>query len=504
MLSRGSKWVPWLLGLLMLLAPLFRSGKIPLALLLLELLSVVILLLLWWRPARRMNLSTAQVVALVSLMLIPLVYLIPVPASFGELFPGRADYVNARIYAGGVEALEWQTLSLYSRETLAGWLVLLLPLATFVAARSLDTRQLRGLLSLLFVIAAFEAVLGLVQFGSGAGSPFYLGMVKAYGSAVGTYTSRNNYVGLMYMVLMMTLALFMATLGRHRARVGNQTFRQRMVYLSTMKGHQAFLYATFSLLLLLAIVFSRSRTGIGLTMVGVVLASLLFARRIGGKNVFGMTGTVVAIVLGFGISIGLAPVLDRFAAGDAVSNARWTIFEGTIQGISQFFPVGSGSATFRETFPAFQNVDQGSYIINNAHNDYLEWVYDGGLLAGLLILGLLLLYGYRWTSVWKTEKWGEFRFIQVGAGLGMLLILLHELVDYNLYVPANMVFFAFLAAVYFHEYDESEVLEKGVKSPKQHESVAQVDVPAEGVPTERMRTGAAVGIDEGARNPFMD
>lgn len=478
----------------MFLAPLFRSGKIPAAWLLLELISVAILLALWWTPAAQRKLSWGHILALGGLMLLPLLYLIPLPVDLVQMLPGRSIYIDARLLASGADALGSQRASLFPRETLTGWLILLMPLASYLAARSLDTRQLRTLVTLLFVIAALQAVLGLVQISAGPDSPLFLGLSWSGGSAVGTYTSRNNYVGLLYMVLMITLALFMATLGRHRARVGQQSLRQRLLYFSTMRGHQAFLFGAFSLLLLLAIVFSRSRTGIALMMLGVLLASVVFARRIGGRNVFGLTGTVVSIVLGLAIAVGLAPVLERFSAKDRVSDARWTIFDGTFEGIGNFFPVGSGPATFRETFPPFQDLSQGQYIINNAHNDYLEWLYDGGLLAGLLIVTMLVLYIIRWFTIWRKDKWGEFRFIQVGSGIGMLLMLLHEGIDYNLFVPANMVFFGFFAALFFHEYDEAE----DALASRRNTPVASA------VPEVRTRPVVKPVFDEDERNPFMD
>ena len=64
-------------------------------------------------------------------------------------------------------------------------------------------------------------------------------------------------------------------------------------------------------------------------------------------------------------------------------------------------------------------------MINRAHNSYLEWIYNGGLVAIALIVGFLALYVARWFSVWRRDEWGEFRYVQVGAGLGLLLMLLH-------------------------------------------------------------------------------
>jgi hypothetical protein len=38
----------------------------------------------------------------------------------------------------------------------------------------------------------------------------------------------------------------------------------------------------------------------------------------------------------------------------------------------------------------------------------------------------------------------------MGAGIGLFLMLLHSLVDFNLRIPANQIYFAFLAAIFFH------------------------------------------------------
>ena len=495
----------WLLGILMVLAPLYRSGALPAALVVLELLALAILVVFWWERFELGNLGRNQVIALSALMVIPLFYLLPFPAFITEILPGRADYLNALSLATDDDGSGWQSMSLNGRETFSGWLMLLLPLATFLAASSLDTSQLRKLLLLLFFIAGFEAVLGLIQFGVGeVGSPLYLGMTHThFGSAVGTYASRNNFVALMYLVLMISLALFIATLGRHRKRAGSQTLRQRLVYLSTMQGHKTFLLASFSLLILLAAIFSRSRGGLGMTILGILLISILLAKRIGGGNVYGLTGTIGVIVFGFAVSIGLAPVLDRFSSDDGpLATGRWTIFEGAKEGIVTFFPIGSGPGTFLDTFPRFQDISQADFIINQAHNDYLEWLYDGGLIAGALIIAMLAIYFSRWVGVWKKGEWGEFRFIQVGAGIGMLLVLLHEFVDYNLMIPANIIYFSFFAAVFFHKYEETSDPEHRVRKKDSPERRRQVVWPA----VKPVESGSEVKpvVAEPVKNPFMD
>jgi len=112
-------------------------------------------------------------------------------------------------------------------------------------------------------------------------------------------------------------------------------------------------------------------------------------------------------------------------------------------------PIGSGPGNYPDIFPAFQTLELGSWFINHAHNDYLEWLFEGGVLFVALILLLLVLYVRQWTRVWSGNEWSRFQFVQVAAGIGLLLLLLHSLSDFNLHIPANITYFSFLAGVFF-------------------------------------------------------
>ena len=494
--SIASRMTPLLLAALIILAPLFRSGKIPLATLLLELLAVAAFLALWWSSERRVVLGRLEVFLLAALAVFPLLQLLPLPGLSPLDLPGQADYFMASQAAGVDRGAT--TLSIIPRETLSGWLILLVPIAVYLLTRASSVRTLQKLVTLMLVVATLQAVLGLMQFGASPSPVFYLGIESpSTGNAVGTYTSRNNFAGFLYLSLMLSLALFMATLGRQtgRAQQGGG-LRERIQYYATADGHRAFMYGAMALLLLLAIIFTRSRTGIVLTLMGVLLVSAVFSRRIGGGNAFGRTGVIISLAVGLAIAIGLGTVLERFTVSDPLSNGRWIIFDGVFDGIGQFFPLGAGTGTFRQTFARFQDLSQSSYLINRAHNSYLEWIYSGGIVALALILGFLGLYFARWFSLWKRGDWGEFRYIQVGAGLGLMLMLLHELVDYNLFVPANMVYFAFLAGLYLHPYREPT-------APKQRtKPVAESSAALSEQALRRVSLLPQAG--EPGRNPFMD
>lgn len=444
-----------ILAVVFLFAPLFWAGNGPLPLIALELAGLVLLALWWAHSQGQKKLSIAENVLVGGILLFPLFQLIPLPPVFwAESLPGRAFYAEALREALGERSFSeaWRPVALIPRHAEAAWLALLPPVGVFLVARSLSHQQLQRLVYLFLGIAVFQAVLGLIQFGAGSESVFRLGNEHYRNSAVGTYVNRNHLAGLLEMALPVVLALLIATVGQpfelsHR-RGG---WRQRLLTWGSRQGSRFILYAGMALVILLGMVFTRSRAGILLAMVGLFLSFWVFAWKLGGRKVYGTVGVLTFAGAMLALEIGLAPIFKRFAAlDDPMQEGRWAIFAGTLRAIGEFFPFGSGSGSFAEVFQRFQPVDFLGGFVHRAHNDYLEWLLVGGLPAAVLIVATLLLYFRQWIKVWRGKQASKFYFIQIGAGVGLFLLLLHTLVDFNLHIPANGIFFAFLLGVFFH------------------------------------------------------
>ncbi|KOR27590.1 hypothetical protein TI04_13005, partial [Achromatium sp. WMS2] len=163
--------------------------------------------------------------------------------------------------------------------------------------------------------------------------------------------------------------------------------------------------------------------------------------------------------------------------------------------IGRFFPLGSGPGTFPYVYPAFQTLQLGQVRINSAHNDFLEATFEQGLPAIILIALAIFSYIGRWRKVWTTDKkWEYFRFIQVGAGLGVLCLLLHSLADFNLHIPANSVFFAFLAGIFFGDYKDAE--QSGRRRRRKHRHRSSDTEPTGSEPTLDSSTDMKVEAQE--------
>jgi O-antigen ligase len=199
----------------------------------------------------------------------------------------------------------------------------------------------------------------------------------------------------------------------------------------------------------IALIFSRSRGGIGLGFLGLLLAMVLFSPHFGRKGGAAVIGIIAAVSLGLGAAIGLTPVWERFASLDTLDNIRWEIFVTAFDGAQLFQPLGAGLSSFPEVFARFQRLDMLGFV-NRAHNDYLELFFEGGWLMLVPVTVLFVHYLLRWGALLRAGTRGDFARIQLAAGLGMFLMLVHSVFDFNLHIPANMAYFALLSGVFFH------------------------------------------------------
>lgn len=436
------------LACLLIFAPLFWGGNRPLPLMVLELGAVAVLLLRLWPPVFSGETKSPSLLWAALVCLYPLIYLIPLPMGFWADLPGRAPYAQALAL---VEAPEGRPLAIVPILAESFWLALLPPLAVFLGAVALPIRSLTVLIALVLGMAVAQALLGLMQFGAGSTSLLCLGNPHCGDSATGTYVNRNHLAGLLEMVLPVGLGLLAVTVGRtQKIKHYRRSWRERLLCLSRWRAHIAVFYGAASIAILLGLIFTRSRSGVMFAMLGLLLAAVAFARRLGGNHLFGTIGSVTAIGVALAVEIGLAPVLQRFTLVDPLQDDRWTILSSALQGIGSFFPWGSGAGTFPEVYRLFQPLELGRFSIDHAHNEYLQWLVEGGLMGGFILLLLLALYLRQW---FRMRAWTTFRFAQVGAGIGLLLIGLHGFVDFNWHIPANALYTAFLAGVFFHAPD---------------------------------------------------
>lgn len=433
----------------LLLAPLYKAGNRPVPLLLLELAAIGLLLALVAQRRAPPALPRALWTAIAILVAYPLVQLVPLPDRAWRALPGHAEYaaVLERFAAEGRPA--WRAISVIPAATERGWLALLPPLASLLAVVSLSRAQAVRLVLLLAIVAGGEALLGLLQVAPGGGGVLFLGNDEpGQNAAIGTFVNRNHLAALLAMLLPAIVGLVVAGAGPARPPgTGRATGPA-----SESLARRVLLFAS-AVLILLCLLFTRSRAGIAAALIGLAAAAFLLvrARRPGAGAAAALVAALVALAIVLALAIGIEPIARAFAPGHLQGSAdfRAGIYAATIRGAVEFLPFGSGLSTFAGVFPRFQTGDLGGYI-DHAHNDYLQAFLELGLVAPVLVALLLGAYVARMRVLLRTGAAGGFALLQQGAGLGLLAVIVHSLFDFALHMPAVAMWFAALAGVMFH------------------------------------------------------
>lgn len=431
-------------------APLLRGGNRPLPLLVMECLGIALLVAMAWSGGARTGWSALPAPlrwALALLVVTPLLQLVPLPASWWASLPGHEPYARA-LEAAGVDGM--RPLSLHPRATQYAWLALIPAVAIFLAIGHMGRRQVRALVLVFVAVALGEAVLGILQTGASKTSPLQLGNPFAGSGATGTYVNRNHFSALMAMSLPVLVAIWAAVTLPARDASGEILRghpRHADVRLARRIG-----WSLAVALVLAALLFSRSRAGIGCGLAAFGATVLMLVWSGATVQVRLALGSIAAVALLLAAYAGLTPIVERFSPDDLSLGyeGRLRLAGAALRAGLDFLPFGSGLGTFADAFQRYQSEALVGYI-DHAHNDYAEAFVELGV-AGIAVIALaaaaILL---RWGALARGSASRSLGALQAAAGFSVLALAVHGAFDFNFHIPANAVYFGLLAGVFFYE-----------------------------------------------------
>jgi O-antigen ligase len=442
------KWLEVLLALVLIGATLAFGGVQVITYSIVEVVLFALVLLLLWRQTQQgaINLPLpvwpALFVLLVALQIVPLPSLL-----VGYLSPGRLADFHPSVTQAAVPS--WITLSVYPHETLDALMRLLAYLSAFVlAAYVFDFRRGKStLLRLLILLGCFEAAHGIVQYVTGWQKIFTYTKKFDLEEATGTFINRNHFAGFLEMVIPFVLAYafyhFQAWSSRRYSRGSGQASGRG-------SAEQVLFYVFLLIILVVAVIFSRSRMGILVAVFTIITLALLAQLRVRRK--IWMLGILlfVGCVVGYGLWIGLGPVLARFEMvgepGYLRIEGRFAIWRDVLHQIGSFPVLGSGLGTFGVVYRGFQST-LVNLNVDHAHNDYLEFASDTGVIgAALLFLPIFYLLA-RMVVSFLDDPRRYRRAVTLGCIGSTLAILLHSVTDFNLQIPGNALLFAVILGI---------------------------------------------------------
>ncbi len=407
-------------------------------------IGVIMLLVLIFSENYKGKVAKSYWVFLSFCVFVALLYLIPLPQFLWEIIPDRENYIEVAefVKSGLPSSLYYKSLSVIPRSTENSVTMLIPLIAVFLVTLSLHSKQLQKVILLVFIMAGMQAIIGLYQYITGTGLLF-LGIENLAKNATGTFVNRDHYAGFLELALPLSLGVMIQSYNRpshqNRLHIGNQFYSK-----------QFFILLLLSFILVLAVFYSRSRMGIMLASLTIFLSFFMFIKNQHKWINLLVATTFLAVIITMMSLESIVDIAFRFFMKDISEENRFNIYASTLEGIKALAPFGSGPGTFSDVFRVFQPNDM-KHFINSAHNDYLELIFETGLFGIVIIIFFFILYVQRWMNLDQITSWAHrFRYTQTAAGLGMLMLLIHGLVDFNFHVDANMLYFSFFAGLFFH------------------------------------------------------
>jgi O-Antigen ligase len=320
---------------------------------------------------------------------------------------------------------------------------------------SLDRAARNRLVRSLIGLAVFESLYGLAQNPGGWQYIWVYRRVYYTGSATGTYINHNHFAGLLEMILPLTFAL---AFYHWRKAARNPRRRRRFVDWISRIGHvdiaTSVVLMIAAVLIVVAIAFSLSRMGIISALFSVlVLVAFMYA----GRQATRLNWKLLFVCISFSAIvaswIGAGPVVEHFArlshdeplAGNH-AEGRLALWRDVGRLIGSHPVTGVGLGCFEFAFTRFQTTEL-TLIIDHAHNDYLELAAELGIPAAAVFFGLIFAVLARSTRASLRSPSYRDRAIGFGAIAGASALLLHGVVDFNFYIPANGLVFTVLLGV---------------------------------------------------------
>jgi len=373
-----------------------------------------------------------------------ILFCVPLPADIiSFLSPVRFESISTAQKLTGI-VLEGSTLSYSSLKAFTWWVFMLSLCLFFFVLRylSTDRKMLIIIMFVMFGLGIIEAVYGLIQALVPSMGVLWVDYVRDYmGNARGTFINRNHFAGFLELIWPLVLGFTLAKTER------KQSLKKALA--SDMLNRQA-LMALCIVVLLLALLLTRSRAGITGGLIGLLTFWYLARpniRRIALHTRLLMGGIVVVLSI-YCLTIGIGPIFERFLSIDKY-NSRIDIWRDSLP-ILKDHPLGIGLRNYETVFQIYNQSFFSDKIVTYSHNDYLQLLIETGWIGFFFLIGGFVFFmGKNFLLIRRLDtKCDPVRFfLATGAFSGIMSLVFHSFFDFNLQIPANCLYFVVLMAI---------------------------------------------------------
>ncbi len=364
-----------------------------------------------------------------------LVQLVPLPPFLLQLVsPGSFAHYNDRLL---LPVFSFRPISVSPADTLRGlgFLAGFTLLFGAVFREFADARWRRRLCYTVVVVGLVMTVVGLVQ--SAYGTKRIYGLVHTiYDWAVfGPYVNRSHFAGYIVMAIPLAVAFAIESLSALR-----REWKRRRVGFIALGGPEANAFVRRSveaMMLVVGLIASQSRGGV--VAFGASMAALPFTSR----HRRAALGVVLLIAL-LGLPwLGLGEIVRGFESR-GIQGSRIDLWRDMLPMFPHFPVLGSGWNAFGTAYAPYQTLWRSDFI-GEAHNDYLQVLFDAGLVGAILFAFIFV------RTLLAAARAARRTALGVGLFGALFALAVHALVDFNWQIPANAATYVALAALALRE-----------------------------------------------------
>jgi O-antigen ligase len=302
-------------------------------------------------------------------------------------------------------------------------------LVFFLAVESFGTlKEWQSFVWFLVVLGSFVSLLAIVQHFTFNGRLYWFRALPQGVVPFGPFVNHNHFAGFVEMTSPPGLAMLLA---------------------GAVRRDKLLLLILLSVLPIGALALSASRGGIISFLIEFVLLTVLVYRKDDAKRQLLMAGGLALVAVVLALWLGLGWTVERFersTPGDLSRDRRVSIYRDTWKIVGSHPWTGTGLGTLQAVFPRYESYYDG-FVVDHAHNDYLELLAETGLIGGLCMLGFVGLLVWQGLSNLRLANSPASRSLYSGALVGCIGLLIHSMVDFNLHIPSNALLFLLLAAM---------------------------------------------------------
>jgi O-antigen ligase len=259
----------------------------------------------------------------------------------------------------------------------------------------------------------------------------------------GPFVNRNDFAGWLIMAIPLTL-------GYAVARVQSRQHATEPIDHDLALDTTSVSLGASICLMMAGLLLSMSRSGLIGGFLGVALFAWLSRQRMtatrGRWMLLGL-GALIAIAATYANWGALATRLDASLSEGLAG--RLSIWRQTLPVVRDFWPFGTGAGTYQAAMVLYQTMSR-FYYISHADNEFLQVLAEGGLLLAVPVAVALVAGVWLVVKRLRDDRSAIF-WLRAGAAGGILALVIQNMVEMTLRVPANAVLFAILAAIAVHE-----------------------------------------------------